>query len=128
MQLELLIPQPENGYIKEEGAIMVEVAKCLPDHDACDWKNKIVVKLGYPDIGQLIVGARQSQPVKLFHKTEKGSSTIQLEPRQNGSYRFSIMKTTVDGVKSDFGMFLKTPEMLIFITLLEHAIPKIAGW
>lgn len=64
--------------------MFLELAKQTGDMDSSkpyDWDNtKITVKLGIPDITKMMAyfAGNDTEPLKLFHKNDKGSKTIEM--------------------------------------------------
>lgn len=128
LQFSLLLPTyNEKGYVEREGCIMAEMAKCLENSDNCDWTNKIIVKLGTPDLLQMMTALKTKSAIKLYHKTEKSSTAIDFKPGSEGSFNWTVRKMADDKTNT-YMMYLSVQDCLLIVTLFEAAIPKIYGW
>lgn len=90
-----------------DDCMFLEIAKQTDTMDSgkpYDWLNtKIVVKLGIADITKMMAYFRLSSPqspLKLFHKNDKGSKTIELKWQDNyKSYYLSVSSKEGDILK-----------------------------
>jgi len=91
-----------------------------------DWDNKLVMKLGLPDLVEILVKLKtKAFPAKLFHKIDNGpSSTLEVsEGNKAGTYRWFVSK---DG--SSMPIFLDAKDMYLISVLLENAISVTQAW
>ncbi len=92
-----------------------------------DWDNKLIMKLGVADLGELIATLEnRQQSMKLFHQTEDGNSTLNISKNDKGGWFLNI------GVKKEKVVQIKHSMSLgegaILLTLLRQAVLKIYAW
>lgn len=132
-ELQLKIAKPEGderGGVGKKGAVFLEIAKAIPgdENGRIDWQNKIVMKIGTNDIGNIVYGLKTRSPeIKIFHQNQAGSSACSVKPGQNGSYQVSVFKNAGDQ-KSNASLYLSGPDMVVFSNLLQAALPVTLGW
>lgn len=131
LQAKISFPEAnEKGSVEKKGALFFELAKAIPgDADGrMDWSNKIIMKIGLNDIGQILYGLRTKQEeIKCFHQNDRGSSTLIIKPGRDGSYQLAMFKKV--GEQSFNGsLYLSGQDMIILCNILEASITKTIGW
>ena len=133
--LQMKIKKPvadESGKIADrgDGCLFFEAANAIAgDPDGrIDWGTKIVMKIGVNDIAKILAykGA-EGEECKLFHKTQAGSSTLNLKPGTQGTHSLTISKVAGEQ-KSFVNVYLNGEDMIIMATLLRASLPTILGW
>lgn len=85
--------------------MFLEIARQIAPMDSerpYDWDNKIIVKLGIPDITKMLSYFKfnaPAEPLKLFHQSDKGSKTIELkyqEYNNKPSYYLTVSSKGAD--------------------------------
>lgn len=98
-----------------------------------DWDNKITMKWTLPDLGQALATLQGRQPqAKLFHQTEKASSTFDLTLRDDPAKAPYLMgvsrQTTADKAVRKVTIPLTHAEAAVLETALRAAIVRLLGW
>ena len=116
----------------------LEMANQLPGRDAndnqkFDWDNKITVKLGALDIGEILLvleGHKDSVGTKgknsLFHKTSKGNKVINFSySKEYKNFSLKISSQDEETKKrASFNQLISLAEGVIIRELLKSAIVK----
>ena len=98
-----------------------------------DWENKIIMKWGLSDIGTILatLQGRQSQG-KLFHQSEKASSTADLTYRddpERAPYLLSISRQdAIDKSLKKVMIPISHSEASILEIALQQAVKNILDW
>ena len=96
-----------------------------------DWENtKITVKLGIPDITKMMAYLRLNTeaPLKLFHKTDKGTKSIELKwQSQYKNYYLSVSSKEGDELKRA-AVPVGLDEVEILMVGFNRALEIILGW
>ena len=133
LQVNLKKPEADDdGKIipGREGCVFFEMASAIKgDPDGrIDWKNKVIMKIGVNDIGQILAFLNgKASECKLFHKSKTGSSTCEMTAGTNGSLGVKIGKKS--GETSLFSsMYLSPGDIVVLRTMLTSGLPKMLGW
>jgi hypothetical protein len=96
-----------------------------------DWENKIIMKLDSPDIGKMLsVLSKREKNVNLYHKSEKGVTTLSLS-EQNTPYKgyyLVVTKKPLEGQETKAHVNLGYEDAEILMALLRTAIPILYKW
>lgn len=116
----------------EKGAIFLDAAPQCGEKQF-DWENKIIMKWGLPDIGAVLALLQnRTTEAKLFHKTEKATSTFELTQRDDpdrAPYMLSISRQEVaDKSLRKVSLPMTHPEAAILEVALRIATSRIIGW
>jgi Whirly transcription factor len=110
----------------EKGAVFVEAA-AQSGEKQFDWDSKIIMKWGLSDIGSVLTAQ-----AKLFHKTEKASSTFELTFRddpERAPYALTISRQEeADKSLRKVSIPLTHAEATILESALRLATQRILGW
>lgn len=133
LQVNLKKPEADDsGKIVpgREGCVFFEMAAAIKGdaEGRIDWKNKVVMKIGVNDIGQILAFLNgKASECKLFHKSKSGSSTCEMSPGQNGSLAVKIGKKNED-TQAFASMYLSPADIVILRTVLTAGLPLMLGW
>ena len=129
VQMSLVYPEyDQKGYIIKKGSIFFEIANALPNSDNMDWKNKIVMKIGLPDIGNILSNIKASNPVKLYHENESGNTSLNIQGGEKpGTYGLFFTQKKGEAI-TKMMIYLNSEDMNIFIPLLQSGLCKMVGW
>ena len=134
LQVKLKKPEADDfgKIIKgKEGCMFFEAARAIPnDPDGrIDWSNKIIMKIGVNDIGQMLAFLTgRVETCKLFHKNASGAaSTLEMSAGEKGSVGLRIAKKIGDTVTSA-QLYLSCPDSIILEELLKAALPLTLGY
>jgi hypothetical protein len=116
----------------EKGAIFLEAASQSGEKQF-DWDQKIIMKWGLADIGATLATLQgRTAQAKLFHKTEKASSTFELSFRddpERAPYILTISRQEeADKSLRKVGIPLTHAEAAILESALRTATNRILGW
>lgn len=116
----------------EKAAIFIEAA-LQSGEKQFDWDNKIIMKWGLSDIGAVLATIQGRTPqAKLFHKTEKASSTFELtfrEDPERSPYIVNISRQeNADKSLRKVTIPLTHAEAAVLETALRLATDRILGW
>ncbi len=116
----------------EKGAIFIEAASQSGEKQF-DWDQKIIMKWGLSDIGAALATLQGRLPqAKLFHKTEKASSTFELTFRddpERAPYTLTISRQDeADKSLRKVSIPLTHAEAAILESALRTATNRILGW
>jgi len=103
------IKEKENEWIRN---VFIEAANQMGDQEF-NWKNKIVMKLGLPDIGSIkAVLSRRDSEAKLFHKNPKGNTVFEIKEQGTGrtGYYMNIKRNPNEGNPSSVSIPLTNGE------------------
>lgn len=114
----------------DKKSVFLELAEQVDSEQKFDWENKICMKLGVNDIGELIATLENRQKSinggkGLFHENEQGNSSLNLTRSENGWF-ISVGVKKENLVKVSHS--LSFGEGAILLTLLRQAVLKIYGW
>lgn len=109
------------------------------DKDSGEWTGEAnVAKLGLPDIGEMILvldGVKKKAGPEgkgLFHKNQKGSSTINFEVWEKDGVQqgFTVRVATKDGdsAVSSISHALSLSEAVVLRILLQNSVLQLANW
>lgn len=118
--------------------MFLTVAAELPDKDKdgnsrYDWDNGIRIKLGLPDIGEILCvldGRKDSLGTKgsLYHASPDGGSKVINLNFKDGVFDFSVSRQDKDKNNSRLYHRINDSEAIILSTLLKSAITTIMNW
>jgi len=116
----------------EKSAVFLETASQSGEKQF-DWDQKIIMKWGLADIGSVLATLHGRTPqTKLFHKTEKANSTLELTSRDDPErppYMLSISRQeTADKSLRKVALPLTHAEASILEAALRAATVRIIGW
>lgn len=130
-------PRGSGGAIRfslnaDKGAIFLDAA-AQSGEKQFDWENKIIMKWGLSDIGAVLALLQgRTTEAKLFHKTEKATSTFELSLRddpERAPYMLSISRQDiVDKSLRKVSIPMTHPEAAILEVALRIATSRIIGW
>jgi len=130
----------------KDDCMFLELAKQYAPMDSSapyDWKNKIIVKLGHTDITkilayfmpQIMYYRSQPAPLKLFHKNDKGSKSIELkwqerEYKGNKVYSYYLTVSSKQGVNEPnrISVPISLDEVEFLKVGFRKALELILGW
>jgi Whirly transcription factor len=120
------------GFNVQKAAIFVESA-AQSGEKQFDWERKIIMKWGLSDIGSVLATFQGRTPqAKLFHQSEKGSSTCELiyrEDPERAPYLITISRQdAADKSLRKVTIPLSYSEAAILETALKTAIDRILAW
>ena len=134
LQVKLKKPEVDDAgrIVKgKEGCMFFEAARAIPnDPDGrIDWNNKIIMKIGVNDIGQMVAFlSGKTDTCKLFHKNSSGAaSTLEMSVGEKGSVGVRIAKKVGDTV-TDARLYLSGSDSIILEELLKHSLPITLGY
>lgn len=126
--------------------LFAEAAKSLGDNTkACDWKNKITLKLGLPDIGMILNGIRvkfdpapdstgKPKEYKLYHDPSKGgpnegkvSKSLSIVRGQTYGYMINFGMKNGE-TKLNFSMPISDEQLILLDILLRESVKLVAGF
>jgi len=99
-----------------------------------DWENKIVMKWGVSDLGNLLALLQgRTAETKLFHRTDKADTSLMVSRQTNNQdhapYLLSISrKSATDGSLKRVSLPLTHAEAAILQTITTTAINRILQW
>jgi hypothetical protein len=120
------------GFNVQKAAIFVESAAQAGEKQF-DWEHKIIMKWGLSDIGSVLAAFQGRSPqAKLFHQSEKATSTCELiyrEDPERAPYLITIgRQDAADKSLRKVTIPLSHSEAAILETALKTAINRILGW
>lgn len=120
------------GLSVEKSAVFLEAASQCGEKQF-DWDQKIIMKWGLADIGAVLAALSGRTPqAKLFHKTEKASSTLELSFRDDPAhapYMLSVSRQeTADKSLRRVALPLTHAEVSVLEAALRVATVRIVGW
>lgn len=120
------------GLSVEKSAVFLEAASQCGEKQF-DWEQKIIMKWGLADIGAVLATLNGRTPqTKLFHKTQKASSTLELTFRDDPArapYMLSVSRQeTADKSLRKVALPLTHAEVSILDAALRVATVRIIGW
>ena len=116
----------------EKGAIFIEAAVQSGERQF-DWDSKIIMKWGLSDIGAALATLQGRTPqAKLFHKTDKASSSFELTFRddpERAPYSLMISRQEeADKSLRKVSIPITHAEAAVLETALRTATDRILGW
>jgi hypothetical protein len=116
----------------EKGAVFIEAAPQSGEKQF-DWEQKIIMKWGFSDIGAVLATLQGRLPqAKLFHKTEKASSTFELTFRddpERSPYIVNVSRQeNADKSLRKVSLPLTHAEAAVLDAALRLATERILGW
>ncbi len=117
---------------REKEAIFVEAAAQAGDRQF-DWENKIIMKWGLSDIGEVLAVLQDRQPsAKLFHQTAKGNSSCELTTRddpERAPHMLAISRQfAASGEVRKAVIPVTHAEAAVLETALRAAITRLLRW
>jgi hypothetical protein len=117
---------------REKGAVFLDAASQSGEKQF-DWEKKITMKWGLPDIGSALAVLQGRMPqAKLFHKSEKATSTFELTFRddpERAPYMVSVTRQeNADKSLRKVAIPITHSEAAILETALRTATARILGW
>jgi len=117
---------------REKGALFVDAA-LQKGEKAFDWQQKITMKWGLTDLGEVLaVLERRQEEAKLFHQTEKQSTTFhirhQVQDERNNYFAQITKQITATKEVSRVAVPISQGEAAVLATLLRAAAVTLAGW
>lgn len=113
----------DTAFVSKNGCVFLEIAPSK-GKQKWDWDNKIVFALNVPDIATLL---EVDERASLVHDNngviKKLSLQASTDPRYAGSWMLSMYEDQKKATVS-----FSAGEMIVFMTLLKAALPKILGW
>lgn len=114
----------------DKKALFLELSQQVGSEQRFDWENKICMKLGVNDIGELIAVLENRQKSinggkGLFHENEQGNSSLNLTRSENGwLLNVGVKKESLVKISHSvtFG------EGALLLTLLRIAVQRIYEW
>ena len=116
----------------DKGAIFLDAA-AQSGEKQFDWENKIIMKWGLSDIGAVLALLQnRTSEAKLFHKTEKATSSFELALRDDpdrAPYMLSISRQEIaDKSLRKVSIPITHPEAAVLEVALRIATSRIMGW
>ena len=116
----------------DKGAVFVEAATQSGERQF-DWDSKIIMKWGLSDIGAALATLQgRTQQAKLFHKTEKASSALELTFRddpERAPYALMISRQEeADKSLRKVAIPITHAEAAVLESALRAATTRILGW
>ncbi len=120
------------GLNRAKGALFLDAANQSGDRQF-DWENKITMKWALSDIGSaLAVLQGRELAAKLFHKSERATSTFELVRRDEpgrAPYLASVTRQeTADKTLRKVAIPLTHGEAAVLETALRTAVTRLLGW
>ncbi len=115
----------------DKKSVFLELSQQIGTEQKFDWENKICIKLGVNDIGELIATLENRQQSinggkGLFHQTPNGSSSLSMSKNDKGGWFLAVGVKKQELVKINHSISLG--EGALLLTLLRVAVQKIYGW
>ena len=115
-----------------KGSVFVDAATQSGEKQF-DWENKITMKWGLPDLGQVLATLQGRMPqAKLFHQSEKANSAFELIPREDpdrAPYLLCLSRQdATDKSLRKVTIPLTHGEAAVLDTALRAAVTKLLGW
>jgi hypothetical protein len=123
--------------LAQDGSCMfLEMARQVNEMDnprPYDWDNKIIVKLGLPDISKLMNFFRRNvgkdHKLDLFHSSEKGSKSIKVEWQDKyNSFYLNVSFKDKDGGILRVGIPIGLDEVELLMAAFQRAVIIILAW
>lgn len=117
----------DKGYIYLE---MAPIKDSSGNQKQYEWENKkIGVKLGMPDLSQIVYSMKRGQEAEMFHEFGGATKVIKLTRATEGKspYFISVSQNN-GGVKSQCSIPISGQEAEVILNLVSYAIPKILNW
>lgn len=117
----------EAGYIKREGAVMLEVAPGNGDKNnpVWDWSKKVIFALGIPDICRLV---DQGSDGKLTHDNggviKRFHLQAAVDEKYAGTFMLKMQEDKLDLITVPF----TNGEYQVLMQLLKAALPLMLNW
>jgi len=120
------------NFNPEKGAIFLDAAQQTGEKQF-DWDNKIIMKLGLSDIGTILALLQnRTTEAKLFHKSEKATSSFELSPRNEPDRApyvlFISRQEAADKSIRKVSLPITHAEVAILEVALHTATSRIIGW
>lgn len=127
----------------KKDAVFLEMAAQIgkmegDDNATFDWANKLKMKLGIADIGEIIALLERRQkgigPTRdgkhrgLFHKNASGTATLILEEGQHGGWFLKIGVQKTGGEVQNLSHAVSLGEGATLLVLLRLAVERMYGW
>jgi hypothetical protein len=112
--------------------VFLEFGRQINERDSpapYDWENKITVKLGFSDLGKilLLLNGRGPEKLDLFHKNQKGNKVLSLQAQDNGYY-MKVSAKEGDSGPASIATPISFDESVLLKLTLERAFHIILGW
>jgi hypothetical protein len=130
-------PRGSGGAVRfnlnaEKGAMFIDAA-AQSGEKQFDWENKIIMKWGLPDIGTVLALLQnRTTEAKLFHKTEKATSTFELKPNEDpdrAPYLLMISRQEIsDKSLRKVSIPVTHSEAALLEVALRIATSRMIGW
>jgi len=122
-----------------KNAIFLEAARqqgpklAIGDKKQFDWSNKIVFKIGIPDIGKMLplFNGREREAKCLHSQQDKGRTSVLeiLAGEYKGKPNFSIkLSRTAEGQTQRVGMFLNQEELGLLAHFVRESLTRMFGF
>jgi len=108
------------------------------DNARFDWANKLIMKLGVTDIGEILAVLERRQkgvgPQKdgrhrgLFHQTAGGSTTLLFEESQQAGWHLRIGVQKTGAAVQNLTHSISPGEGAVLLVLLRLAVERIYRW
>jgi len=126
-------------WSQDKRCIFIESAKQLPNKDGdgnslFDWPNKLIFKLGSPDIAEILcvlhnIKSSVGQSDKgLFHSNNNGNAILKFQKGEKSGYYFGISIKRGNSEPISVKHTITDGEGVVLETLLCQAITLIYDW
>ncbi len=117
---------------REKACVFLDAASQKGDRQF-DWDTKITMKWGLADLGSTLAVLQGRMPqAKLFHKSEKATSTFEITCRddpERAPYMLAVTRQeTADRSLRKVAVPLTHAEAAVLETAIRTAIARILGW
>jgi hypothetical protein len=115
-------------------AVFVTAARQIPgEQRRFDWENKVVMKWGLSDIGEILAALERRQDgAKLFHSTDKAKTAFELkrqEDRNPPNFFASMSRRKPDANDAEWlGVAVTQGEAAVLCALLGYAALVLSSW
>lgn len=136
LRMRLVNPRVNNSTgrdVLDKGYIYLEMAPIKDgsgNQKQYEWENKkIGVKLGMPDLSQIVYSMKRGQEAEMFHEFGGATKVIKLTRATEGKspYFISVSQNN-GGVKSQCSIPIGGQEAEVILNLVSYAIPKTLNW
>jgi hypothetical protein len=136
LRMRLVNPRIDNSSgrdVLNKGFVFLEMAPIKEgsgNQKQYEWEQKkIGVKLGMPDLAQIVYSMKRGQEAEMFHEFDGSTKVIKLTRATEGKspYFISVSQNN-GGVKSQCSIPVSGQEAEVILNLVSYAIPKILNW
>lgn len=120
------------GLNRSKACLFVDAA-AQSGEKSFDWENKITMKWGLSDVGNVLAALQGRVPqAKLFHQSEKANSAFELnfqDDHERAPYLLSISRQdSADKSVRKLTLPISQGEAAVLETALRAAVTRLLGW